>query len=130
MVTGTQIISQLTGSAGSTGTYVVSPGEQTVASATLTQSYGVLTVAASGSGFAVGAQVTGANVALPTYIWQLGTGTGGTGTYYVQGVGGIAGTTVASAAAVSASSNVSTKWFALSSGLPGEIVRCASQALG
>jgi hypothetical protein len=129
MAANTQIISQLTGSAGGVGTYVVSPSEQTVASATLTQSYGILTVNTSGSGFVVGAQVTGANVALPTYIWQLGSGTGGTGTYYVQGIG-VPGSTTASAAAVSASSNVQTKWIAATSGLAGEVVRCYSQPLG
>lgn len=123
---GTQIVSQLPGGTPlGAGTYVVTPGEQTVIAGTvMTQAYGNLTVATTGSGFLLGAQVTGANILVPTFITQLGTGVGGTGTYVVSGQ------LTAAAAAVSASSNVLTKWYAISSGLPGEVVRCASNPLG
>jgi hypothetical protein len=50
VASGTQIVSQLTGTAGGVGTYSVSIGEQSVASTTVSETYGTLTVTAVGSG--------------------------------------------------------------------------------
>jgi hypothetical protein len=79
----TTIVAQLTGSAGSTGTYQVSIS-QTVASSTITAPlYGVLTIATTITGtFAVGATLSGTNVISGTTIIAAITGTGGNGSTY------------------------------------------------
>lgn len=80
----TTIVSQLTGTAGSTGTYQVSVS-QTVASTTVTASGGGLTVSAVTTGtLAVGQTISGTGITAGTTITALGTGTGGTGTYAVS----------------------------------------------
>lgn len=125
VVTGTQIVSQLTGTPGGIGTYAVNIGEQTVASTTIAETYGTMTVTAVGSGtLGVGDLLSGTNVTAGTIITALGTGAGGNGTYIVSPTQTTASTTI------TAGLNIQTKWFALSSGLPGELVRCSSQSLG
>jgi hypothetical protein len=125
ITTGTQIVSQLSGTAGGVGTYRVNIAEQTVASATVTQTYGTLTVGGTVTGaFAVGQTISGSGVTTGTYITALGTGTGGAGTYIVSPTQTAGSTTISSA------TSVLTKWFAVSSGLAGEIVKCSSQPLG
>ena len=86
VATGQTIIAQLTGTAGSTGTYQVSIG-QTVASTTITASGAGLTVTSMTSGkLYVGQVLSGGTnaVASGTTITALGTGTGGAGTYAVN----------------------------------------------
>jgi len=84
---GTAIVAQLTGTAGSTGTYTVSIS-QTVAPATAaTMSGGGLTVTSMTSGrLYVGQVLSGGTNAVTagTTITALGTGTGGAGTYAVS----------------------------------------------
>lgn len=80
----TSIVSQMTGTAGNTGTYQVSIG-QTIASTAITVSGGGLTVSAVTSGtLVVGQAVSGTGVTAGTTITGLGTGTGGTGTYTIS----------------------------------------------
>ena len=130
VATGTMISSQitplLTGEAlGGIGRYAVSIGEQSVASTTISETYGTLTVSAVSSGtLGVGDNLSGTNVVAGTAITALGTGAGGTGTYIVNN------NTVVSSTTISAGTNVETKWIAMSSGLPGELVKCSSQPLG
>jgi hypothetical protein len=83
---GTTILAQLTGSAGGAGTYLVS-AVQTVATTTITQTYGVLTVGAMTSGFlAPGQIISGGTTAAGTTIVSQLTGTpGGAGTYITSG---------------------------------------------
>jgi hypothetical protein len=81
VASGTTIVGQLSGTAGSTGTYQVSIS-QLVLSTALTMSGGGLTVSAVTSGaLAVGQGLSGTGVTSSTVIAALGTGTGGTGTY-------------------------------------------------
>jgi len=83
--TGTAILSQASGTTGGVGTYIVSIS-QNVASETITQNYGLMTVTTMGSGtFAVGQTLSGSSVLSGSTITQLGTGTGGTGTYIISG---------------------------------------------
>lgn len=125
VATGTQIVSQLTGTAGGVGTYLLNVGEQTVVSETITGTYGTLTVGGSLTGtFAVGDVITGTNVIAGTQITALISGTGGAGTYVVNN------NTVVSSTAINAQANVETKWVAMSTGLPGELVKISSWALG
>lgn len=98
--TGTTIVSQLSGTTGGVGTYEVSI-PQTVASTTITAAYGVMTVSAVGSGsLVVGDVLSGSGVTAGTFITALGTGTGGTGTYYVSVSQTASSTTITAAGAV------------------------------
>ncbi len=123
--TGTTVVSQISGTTGGIGTYSLNINEQTVALAALTGTYGLLNVTGVTSGtLGVGDVLSGSGITSGTYISQLGTGSGGTGTYYVspsQTVGSIT---------ITFSLNVETKWVAMSGGLPGELVKIQSHPLG
>jgi hypothetical protein len=80
----TVIVSQLTGTTGSTGTYSLSVS-QTVASTTITSSGATLTVGGTVTGvFLVGQTLSGTGVAAGTTITNAISGTGGAGTYAVS----------------------------------------------
>jgi hypothetical protein len=80
----TTVTGQLSGTPGGIGTYAVSPA-QIVASEALTETYGLLSVTNVASGApAVGQALSGTGVTAGTEIVSLGTGIGGTGTYYVS----------------------------------------------
>jgi hypothetical protein len=84
ILAGTTIQGQLSGTAGGIGTYAVNQS-QIVASLSITGSYGLLTVGGTVGGlWAVGQTVSGGTTSAGTIITQLGTGTGGAGTYYVN----------------------------------------------
>jgi hypothetical protein len=84
VTSGTQISSQLSGTTGGVGSYSVTK-TQVVASGTVSASYGTLTVSAVASGtLSVGQTVSGGATAAGTVITELGTGTGLTGTYFVN----------------------------------------------
>lgn len=122
--TGTVVTSQLTGTAGGVGTYEVNI-PQTTASTTISQTYGVLTVTAVGSGvLGVGDVLSGSGVTAGTMITSLGTGTGGNGTYNVQT------TQTASSTTITAAGGVETKWICESVGQAGELVKITSHAQG
>ncbi|RVT95244.1 hypothetical protein EOD42_16800 [Rhodovarius crocodyli] len=124
VVTGTTVVRQLTGTTGGVGTYQVSIF-QTVASTTVSASYGTMTVTAVASGaLAVGDVLSGTNVTANTIVTGFGTGTGGTGTYYVNL------TQTAASATVNATGAVETKWIVASNSLPGELLKISSQPLG
>ena len=126
VVTGTQIISQLSGTTGGVGTYALNYPEQTVGQALLTLSYGLLTVSSVASGsLSVGDALSGSvGVFASTVITALGSGTGGTGTYYVNVTQTVATGTI------TAGNNVQTKWIATSTGLAGELVKITDHLLG
>lgn len=123
--TGTTVLSQLTGTPGGIGTYQVNIGEQTVASTVISETYGTFTAASALTGaLGVGDVLSGSGVVAGTTITALGTGTGGLGTYIVNN------NTVVSSTTISATSNVETKWIAMSTAGPGELVKISSHALG
>lgn len=128
VATGTMVTAQLTGTAGGVGTYRLSIPEQTVASETITGTYGLFTAVSSLTGsFAVGDVLSGSGgggVTSGTTITGLGTGTGGLGTYYVNPTQTVTSTTI------SATGNVETGWYCRSYGAPGELVKISSQAMG
>lgn len=116
---GTNIVSQLTGTVGGIGTYAVSIPEQTVASTTVSGTYGTMTVSAMSSGtIAVGGLVGGASAS--TFITALGTGAGGTGTYILNN------TQTVGSGALTSTTNVETSWVAQSIGGPGELVKISN----
>lgn len=131
VATGTAIINQVTpllsGEAlGGLGRYVVSIPNQTVASTTITENWGVFTVASALVGlFGPGQTLTGSGVTAGTYIVSQLTGaTGGVGTYLVNL------TQTAGSTTITGGTNVETKWIAMSAGLPGELVKISSHLLG
>lgn len=125
VATGTRIVSQVSGTTGGIGVYIVSIANQTVASTTITQTYGVFTAASALSGlFQVGSVLSGSGVTAGTTIVGLGTGTGGLGTYIVDT------TQTASSTTITGTTNVETKFVAMSAGLPGELVKMTSHLLG
>ena len=122
IATGTQIASQLTGALNGTGTYLLTISQQeNVASETITGTYGLLSVTGVGSGaLVVGGLLGGTGVAANTTITGLGTGVGGTGTYYVSP------TQAMSSSTVTQTSNIETKWTAISGAQPGGLVKMSS----
>jgi hypothetical protein len=125
VASGTTITAQLTGTAGGVGTYRVSIPEQTVASTTISETYGTMTVSAVGSGaLSVGDVISGSGVDAGTYITAGITGTGGTGTYAVSS------NTVVSSTTVTVNAATETGWYCRSPGAPGELVKISSRAMG
>lgn len=118
IATGTAIVAQLTGTTGGIGTYSVSIA-QTVASTTVSGTYGLLTIGGTVvSGFAVGQSLSSAASA-GTYITALGTGTGGAGTYIVNNTQTVAST------AINSYIGTETAWYAASfgNGTAGEVIK-------
>lgn len=134
VATGTWIVAQLSGTPGGAGTYAVSIGEQSVASASLTATPLVLDT--------TGGTVTG-NIVLGSMVVSGGTATGtivgeavtvlnapATGKYILAMAPGQTSFGTATSGTVVLQSNVETKWYARSSGLQNEVVKISDQALG
>ena len=117
---GTTILNQLTGTAGGAGTYTVS-AIQNVSSTTITQSYGLMTVAAMASGYlAVGQAISGGTIAAGTTITAQVTGTtGGAGTYVTSGGAQTVSATAVSAGPLTCSYDSVSGGFILTGGTPG-----------
>lgn len=127
VATNTTIGAQQSGTTGGDGTYFVSIPEQTVASATLTASYGLLTLTTVSSGvFAVGQTLTGATtgVTAGTTITNLLTGTGASSSTMTVNLTQTSSS--GSEGNLTGAANVETKWYAASAGLPGELVKITS----
>lgn len=124
-VTGCQIASQLTGTAGGVGTYALSVSQQkAVASETISGTYGTLTIGTMtvGTQFNVGQTLlVGGAVVAGTVITQLLTGTGNAGSTFA-----VSNNTVVSSQSISALGNVETKWYAASSAQVGGLVKMTS----
>ncbi len=119
VTTGTYITAQLTGSAGGVGTYSVSV-QQTVASTTITQTYGLLTVVAISSGtLAVGQVISGGTTTAGTTITALGSGTGGAGTYITSGGSQTVSATTISAGPLTWTYDSVASAFVVTGGTPG-----------
>lgn len=125
VATGTMIEEQLTGTTGGVGTYLVTIPEQTVASEAMTAAYGTLTVSAVASGaIGVGDLLSGSGVTTGTNVTGFGTGTGGTGTYFVTP------SQTASSTTITVEGNVETVWTCRSFGAPGEVVKISARPVG
>lgn len=123
--TGTRIVSQVSGTAGGVGIYIVSIAEQTVASTAISETYGTFTSASGLSGlYTVGSVLSGAGVTAGTTITAFGTGAGGLGTYIVDT------TQTASSTVITGTTFVETKWIAASTGAVGELVKMTTHLPG
>lgn len=118
IASGTTVVSQIDGTTGGDGDYYVSIPEQTVASTTITGAYGIFTAASALTGtFGIGDTLSGTNVVAGTTITAFGTGTGGLGTYIVNN------NTVVTSTTITAGTQIETLWYAVSSGLNGDLVK-------
>lgn len=118
IATGTKVVSQISGTAGGVGAYYVDIAEQTVASTTVSGTYGLLTVTAVGSGnLFVGGIVAGGTIAANTTLTQILTGTGGVGTYVLNT------NTTSGSGTVTETSNIETAFIAASAGLATELIK-------
>jgi hypothetical protein len=130
VATGTVVTSQVSGTPNGVGVYTVTPPGQTVASTTLTESHGVLTVTAVGSGtIHVGDTIVaggggGSNSVAGTTVTGLGTGSGGTGTYIVNN------NTVVTSGTLVFNAGIETKWLSASFGAAGELIKMTSWPMG
>lgn len=125
VATGTQIAAQLTGTPGGVGTYLVSISGQNVASTTISETYGTMTVSAVGSGaLEVGSVLSGSGVTAGTRVTAFITGTGGTGTYVVTP------NTVVGSTTITATGDVETKWYANSTGPNGALIKITDHPTG
>ena len=121
VATNTQIVSLLSGTAAAAGaTYLVTPGEQSVTSTTITPAWGVLTQGTMTGAVAVGQLLSGSGVAAGTYVTQNITAT----TWAVNNA------TVVSSTTITYNAGVATKWYAQSSAASGELVKISSWVLG
>ena len=121
----TTIVAQLSGVTGSAGgaTYALNIPQQSVGAALLTATYGLLTIGTVGSGsLGVGSILTATGTALNTgtQISQLGTGTGGVGTYYLNS------SQTVSTETITVQTSIQTKWVAASAGKPGELIKISA----
>jgi len=120
VASGTQIVNQLTGTAGGVGTYTVSPPQNVAANTNITQSAGLLTVGGMASGtLAVGQAISGTGVAVGTTITALGSGTGGIGTYYTSGGAQTVSATAISAGPLLVTFDSVSNAFIFTGGTPG-----------
>lgn len=125
VATDTKIVSQLTGTPGGVGTYSLDVPNQTVTSTTIDATFGVMTVSAVSSGtLAVGALLGGTGVTAGSRITELGTGSGGTGTYFIDP------TQAMSSSTVTAALTTETKWWVRTPALPGEIMKISDTPQG
>jgi hypothetical protein len=128
--TGTKITRQVTPlisgeTLGGIGRYNVSIPNQSVASTTISETYGTMTVSAVGSGaIGVGGVLTGSGVVAGTTVTAFGTGVGGTGTYIVDN------NTVVGSTTITAVGNVETKWYVTSNALPGGMMKMSDHPPG
>ena len=127
VITGTQVLSQISGTANGDGTYYVST-YGTVASTTISETYGLFTAVSGLTGtYAVGdvlAGTGGGGVTAGTKITGFGTGTGGLGTYYVQTTQAVTSSSITSVL------NVETPWIAMSAGNVGDLIKISRISLG
>ncbi|WP_457154095.1 gp53 minor capsid family protein [Mesorhizobium sp. P5_C1] len=127
VATGTKIVSQLSGTPGGVGTYAVSIPDQSVDPGTvIAGTYGVFTAGGVIAGvFGVGDTLTGAGItAVTTICQQITDPAGGAGTYAVDV------NTVVAAAAITAATNVETKWTVRSFAQPGELMKISAWPQG
>jgi len=129
ITTGTKISSQLSGTPGGVGVYLLSISQQkTVASTTVSGTYGTMTVGTMtvGTTFQVGQTlVASGSVVAGTNVTQLLTGSGGNASTFA-----VDNNTVVGSQSISAVGNVETKWIAMSAGQPGQLVKISSWPLG
>ena len=127
IATGTMITAQLTstasgGALSSTGTYSVTPRDQTFASGSITSAYGLFAPGTLASGaFAVGQTLSGSGVTTGTYI---------TAASATAGDWIVTPSQTANSETITGYSNTETSWYCRSFGAVGDVVKISSRAMG
>jgi len=124
VISGTTVQSQLTGTEGGIGTYLLSQAQPTIASETIDGTWGLLTIGGTVAGvYGLDQVLTGGTTAAGSTITANAsngsglTGTGGAGTYATQ-------TQTVSSAAIDVSAiNVETPWHVASYAAPGALMK-------
>ena len=124
IATGTMVVSRLTGTT-NVGTWLLSVGGQSAASTTVSGTYGLLTIGTATGTFAVGDILSGTNVVAGTAITANVTGSGGSGGTMV-----VNNNTLVTSTTITASLAVETKWYAMSTGIAGALVKMSDHATG
>ena len=117
------VVAVLTGTPTGTGTFLLSMGEQSVTSTNIVANYGQLTLGAQPSTTipaVVGDVIVGSGVvtAPPTVITWIISGSGSTTTQTVV----VNNTLAVATTTMQVANGVETKWWAMSTGLAGELV--------
>jgi len=124
--TSPKVVSQLSGTAGGIGTYALDQGELSVASTSISGTYGLLTVTVAGTyPLSVGSVLSGSGgggVTAGSVLRQIVTGTGGVGTYAVDPSQTVTSSTIVG------TTDVETDWQAVSAGAVGELVKMTNVA--
>lgn len=123
VISGTQIIAQLSGTTGGAGTYSVNY-PQNIASEAMTGSYGLFTPGTVTGTFTVGDVLAGSGgggVTAGTVITGAGASAG---TWYVSP------TQTVSSSTITSTQYVETKWYCRTPGAPGEVVKISDTPLG
>lgn len=123
VITGTQIVEQLSGTTRGAGTYSVNY-PQDIASEAMTGTYGLFTEGTTTGAFAVGDVLAGSGgggVTTGTTIRGAGAGAA---TWYVSPTQTVTSSTITSTA------YIETKWYCRTPGAPGEVVKISDQPLG
>lgn len=123
ITTTSQILAQLSGTAGIAGTYAVSV-PQTISSQAIGATGGLLTIGGTLTGVFAANDLLAVGASAGTYIKRAISGTGGAGTYLVNNSQTVAST------AINVNSNTETKFAALSTAAAGELVKMSSHVLG
>jgi len=122
VASGTQIVAQLTGTAGGVGTYEVAPRGQTVASTTISETYGLFAPGTLVSGsFTVGQTLSGSGVTAGTFISAPSATTGD----WI-----VSPTQTAGSETITGYSNTETSWYCRSFAQPGEVAKMSSISRG
>jgi RHS repeat-associated protein len=130
VASGTQIVSFGTGSGG-VGTYTVNYGQTVSSGATLTSPGPTMTVTAVTSGaLAVGQAITGTGVTAGTLVAAFGSGTGGTGTYWVNLAQTVASTTLGGGSPTMTVTGVTSGALAVGQGVTGSGVTAGTVISG
>ncbi len=122
VASGTIITAQLTGTTSGVGTYQVSPRAQTVASTTISETYGLFAPGTTTGTFAIGQTLSGSG------------GGGVTSGTYITAASATAGdwivtpTQTVTSSTIVSYSNTETSWYAGSFGNAGEVVKISSRA--
>ena len=123
VASGSQIVSQLSGTAGGVGTYALNIGEQSVASESMVLSHTLFTAGTVTLGtFGVGDVLTGTGVTAGSIVTALITGGGTGGTMVVSPYGQTVSGQVISVSAL----NADSRFYAQSSGAVGELVKVSA----
>lgn len=119
-----KIVEQLSGTAGGVGTYRISVDFLTIASTTISGTYGLLTIGTATGTFEIGDIITGTGISVTTTITDNIAGTGGSGGTMVVDVN-----TVVASTTITASEAVETNFYCRSQGDPGDTVKISSYPL-